>query len=124
MSKFSNYIAPHVEKELAAASDCRLQQSAAREFQHLENAHVLGQNSTYWHTLVHLKMLTWSVRNASFQEFFGQMLRIVGAATKTAIGLVPEGNTGGSNISPFKRLPIAPEFRKIIEDAKQQGKLA
>jgi hypothetical protein len=63
-------------------------------------------------------MLTWAWRNRSAKEFLGQLLRIVGAATKTAAGLVPEGNTGGANISPFKRLPVEPELAAVIERAK------
>ncbi|WP_288389267.1 DUF3703 domain-containing protein, partial [uncultured Alteromonas sp.] len=42
-------------------------------------------------------------------------IRIVGAATKTAIGLVPKGNTGGTDISPFKRLPISAENQAILD---------
>jgi hypothetical protein len=46
------------------------------------------------------------------------LLRIAGAATKTAIGLVPHGNTGGTNISPFKRLPVPPELEQVIQSAR------
>jgi len=63
------------------------------DFQHLENAHVLGQKSTYWHVKVHWLMLLLAVRNLETKEIFGQIFRMVGAATKTAIGLVPAGNT-------------------------------
>ena len=64
-------------------------------------------------------MLAWSVRNRVLREFFGQIFRIIGAATKTAFGLIPEGNTGGANISPFKSLPIPAEFAEIIQSAKK-----
>jgi hypothetical protein len=49
---------------------------------------------------------------------FGQVYRLAGAATKTFIGLVPSGNTGGTNVSPFKPMPIDPELAKIIERSK------
>ena len=42
----------------------------------------------------------------------------VGAVIGTGIGAIPTGNTGGSNISPFKTMPISPEFKKIIQEAK------
>ena len=59
-------------------------------------------------------MLTWAVQNRNPSEFAGQIMRIVGAATKTAMGLVPEGNTGGSNVSPFKRMAVPGDLAAII----------
>lgn len=118
MSNFAKRITPHVEAEFEAAQKAREENKPDLEFKHLENAHVLGQSSTYWHTLTHCKMLAWSIRNKALREFLGQAFRIVGAATKTAIGLVPEGNTGGANISPFKRLPVPDKLATIIQLAK------
>lgn len=119
MGSFSKKIAPSIIAQFEAAHKARTDNDSSLDFRHLENAHVLGQASTYWHTLVHLKMLAWSVRNRVLREFFGQIFRIIGAATKTAFGLIPEGNTGGANISPFKSLPIAAEFSEIIQSAKK-----
>ena len=48
----------------------------------------------------------------------GQLLRIVGAATKTFIGLVPAGNTGGANVSAVRPMPLDPELAAIIEKAR------
>jgi hypothetical protein len=42
----------------------------------------------------------------------------VGAATKTAFGLVPTGNTGGSNVSPIKPMPVPADLRIIIQRAQ------
>ncbi len=119
MDDFSKNIKPYIKIQLEAAHKARTDNDSSLEFRHLENAHVLGQASTYWHTLVHFKMLAWSVRNRVLREFFGQIFRIIGAATKTAFGLIPEGNTGGANISPFKSLPIPAEFAEIIQSAKK-----
>ena len=119
MDDFSKNIKPYIKIQLEAAHKARTDNDSNLEFRHLENAHVLGQASTYWHTLVHFKMLAWSVRNRVLREFFGQIFRIIGAATKTAFGLIPEGNTGGANISPFKSLPIPAEFAEIIQSAKK-----
>ena len=57
-------------------------------------------------------------RSRRSREVAGQLFRLVGAATKTPLGLVPEGNTGGSNVSPFRRLPIAAELQAIIDEAR------
>ena len=66
-------------------------------------------------------MLYWALRNVKLKEIFGQVLRIVGAATKTVFGFVPQGNTGGANVSPFKVMPIKPEHQIIIDNAKAEG---
>lgn len=118
MSKFAKNIAPHVQAELAAARLARVQGSTNAEFRHLENAHVLGQSSTYWHVKVHLLMLIWGLRNRNIKEVMGQAFRTIGAATMTAIGLVPEGNTGGTNVSPFRPMPLTVEHKQIIEQVK------
>ena len=62
-------------------------------------------------------MLRWARHQNDRKEVVGQILRLIGAATKTAIRLVPEGNTGGSNVSPFRRLSIPSDLAKTIEDA-------
>jgi hypothetical protein len=47
------------------------------------------------------------------------VLRIIGAAIKTTIGLIPHGNMGGSNVSPFRRMPVSPELETIIRHARE-----
>ena len=118
MSNFTKNISPYVEQELALAYQARKNGFINIEFSHLENAHVLGQESTYLHVKVHGLMLLWGWRNKHFKEVLGQALRMFGAATKTAIGLVPQGNTGGVNVSPFKVLPINANHQAIISKAK------
>ena len=118
MSNFTKNVSPYVEQELSLAYQARKNGLIDIEFSHLESAHVLGQESTYLHVKVHGLMLLWGWRNQQIKEVLGQALRILGAATKTAIGLVPEGNTGGVNVSPFKVLPINAKHQAIISKAK------
>jgi hypothetical protein len=115
-NKFSKSINSFVISELELAIRERESGNIISEFQYLENAYVLGQESTYWH--VKVLMLMWALRNYQVKEIFGQFFRIIGAATKTAFGLVPQGNTGGTNVSPFKVMPIKPEYEVIINNAK------
>lgn len=115
---FSGRIAPYVESELKSAGQAKSAEDTQLEFSHLERAHVIGQESTYWHVKVHVLMLLWAVRQHSVREVFGQLFRIVGAATKTPLGLLPQGNTGGANVSPFKKMPIAPDLAALIQKAK------
>jgi len=118
VSTFGHNIRPHVDAELRLAAQAEREDQPALAFGHLERAHVLGQAATLQHVRVHWLMFTWGWRHGNIRECVGQTLRIVGAATKTALGLVPTGNTGGSNISPFKRLPVAPELEALIRSAQ------
>ena len=93
---------------------------SAAAFKHLERAHVLGQASTVEHVRVHIQMLLWALRHHHLREAAGQVLRIVGAATKTSVGLVPSENTGGTNISPFQSLPMPQDLAALIEAASQR----
>ncbi len=119
MNSFTSRIAPHVRAELHRAEIARAESRIDDEFSHLETAHVLGQESTYWHVYTHIAMAGWAWRQHNLREGLGQLFRIVGAATKTMFGLVPRGNTGGAHISPFKSLPVRAEVAALIKEAKQ-----
>jgi hypothetical protein len=88
-------------------------------FRHLERAHILGQSITYEHTRVHILMLKIGWKRKDLREIFGQLFRIIGASTKTPIGIYPKGNTGGANVSPFKPMPISEDLKIILSQAKQ-----
>jgi hypothetical protein len=113
MSRFADNIRPHVDAELDAAM-----LDPEHGFHHLERAHVLAQAATREHVRVHWRMLCWGWRKRDAREVFGQAFRLVGAATKTFIGLVPAGNTGGANVSAFRPMPVDPELQAIIERAR------
>jgi Protein of unknown function (DUF3703) len=118
MNRFGNRIRPFVAAELAAAREAEAQKDFTASFAHLERAHILGQASTREHVRVHWHMFRWGVRRRNLRECVGQFIRMVGAATKTALGLVPHGNTGGSNVSPFRRMPVPPDLAERINDAQ------
>jgi hypothetical protein len=110
-----------VQTELLAADMCEKKGRPGEAFRHLERAHVLGQSSTIEHVRVHLRMLHWSLRRRDAREACGQVIRIVGAASKTALGLVPVGNTGGSDVSPFLAMPIPPDLIALMAENPQRG---
>ena len=118
MTGFTERIRPAFDAELAAAARAESAGDAAAAFTHLERAHVLGQASTVLHVRAHWRMLAWGWRQRRLRECLGQVMRLAGAATKTAVGLVPEGNTGGTSVSPFKRLPLDPDLAARIEAAR------
>ncbi len=118
MSRFRTRIGPSVEAELSAARLAADQGDWSQAFARLERAHVLGQASTLLHVRVHWHMLVWGLRQRSAREVFGQSVRLIGAATKTPFGLVPTGNTGGANVSPVRRMAIAPDLQRLIDAAR------
>lgn len=117
-SGFTARIRADVERELALARQAEFAGDAAQAFARLERAHVLGQASTPHQVHVHWRMLGWGWRRRDWHECRGQLLRLIGAATKTALGWVPRGNTGGSNISPFQPLPLPPDLAAAIARAR------
>ena len=118
MPSFAKAIRPYVTQEIQQAQLRWTAGQRDQAFRHLERAHVLGQSSTVQHVSTHWHMFVWGIRSKSFRETLGQVVRMVGAATKTAIGLVPSGNTGGSNVSPFKTLPVPQDLAAILASAK------
>jgi hypothetical protein len=113
--KYNQAVQPYIDSKLTDYSDAMSNNNERQAFAALEDAHVIGQHSTYYHCLIHCKMLRHGLLNKDWRAVFGQVIRIIGAATKTAIGLVPKGNTGGTNISPFKRLPVSAENQAILD---------
>jgi hypothetical protein len=83
-------------------------------FTHLERAHVLGQWHVGPHVLAHLGMVRIGWRRRDLREVVGQLLRIPGGAIGSAMGRVPRGNTGGSRLSAFRKMPIPPDLRDLL----------
>lgn len=104
------------EKEIRSARALMHQNEHGRAFVHLERAHVLGQQHAVPHVLSHWLMLRVAVHRREPAAILGQAARIVLGAVGSVVGSVPTGNTGGTNISMFKHLPIEPELMEIMED--------
>jgi hypothetical protein len=84
-------------------------------FAHIERAHVIGQAFILPHARSHWLMLKVEFRRRRPAAVLGQVVRIIFGALGSAVGIVPVGNTGGTNVSMFKRMPIAPELQKTID---------
>lgn len=117
MSRFARRIRPHVRFELAAASRAEVRGEPQAAFAHLERAHVLGQAATVEHMRVHWRMFRWALRHRKPREANGQIWRLAAAAVVTAFGWLPEGNTGGADVSGIRPLPIAPDLQRLIDAA-------
>ncbi|VEL97184.1 uncharacterized protein DUF3703 [Alteromonas sp. 76-1] len=115
---FTQAAKPYVTQKLNEAHKLFTDKDDEAGFTALEDAHVIGQHSTYHHTRVHYEMLKFGLKRKDFIEVFGQLFRLIGAVTKTAIGLLPEGNTGGASVSPFKLMPLSPANKVILDKIK------
>ena len=115
---FANRIKTYVDDEVKKAAEFIKSDDSTSAFRHLERAHVLGQAVTVEHTRVHWLMLKIGWKKRDMREIFGRMFRIVGASTKTPLGIYPKGNTDGANVSPFKPLPIPADLQALIENAR------
>jgi hypothetical protein len=103
------------EKEMAWGRYLIGERSYAEAFVHLERAHVLGQAHITLHVVSHWHMLRVAVQRREPKAALGQLVRIVLGAIGSAVGSVPTGNTGGTDISMFKRLPVDPELLGIMQ---------
>ena len=63
-------------------------------------------------------MLKIAWRRKDVREVFGQVIRIIGAATKTAFGVYPKGNTGGADVYFFAARPIPEDLQRILDNAR------
>ncbi|CAM3865158.1 DUF3703 domain-containing protein [Polaromonas hydrogenivorans] len=118
MTTFAICIKPSVQREIAAADAAEASGHFSTSFEHLERAHVLGQAATAEHVRVHWRMLRFALRNSLHGEAFGQLWRLAAACIFTAPGLVPEGNTGGADVSGFRRMPIAKDLQQALDAAR------
>jgi Protein of unknown function (DUF3703) len=109
----------HIDNEIKRADDAFIDGDLSTAFHCLERAHVLGQAITYQHTRIHWRMLKLGLKMQSPREIFGQIVRIVGAASKTPLGIYPTGNTGGANVWFFKPMPIPDDLREILKNANE-----
>lgn len=103
-----------IEVEIANASRASLRGESDNAFRHLERAHILSQRFTVRHVQVHWLMLRHGIASRKPREVLGQSTRIVAAALFSRIW-VPAGNTGGTNVSAMRPMPIPDDLRQLLE---------
>lgn len=111
-------LSEHIDNEIEAARRREAEGRLDDAFVHLERAHVLGQASTYQHTRIHWRMLKLGFKMHSPLEMWGQIIRIIGAATKTPLGIYPTGNIGSSKVWFFAPMPVPPDLQEMLDKDK------
>ena len=110
------------DREIAAGKELVASGDLVRGFEHFERAHVLGQRFVGAHSHAHWFMLKLEVRRGRIDAVLGQAVRLFLGVIGSAVGIVPTGNTGGTDISMFKRMPIAPDLQEIIDGSSSVAK--
>jgi hypothetical protein len=104
-------------KELGAAQDAKKQHDFPNEWSHLQRAHILSQPMAGPHLKTHLAMLGCAFRRRDGHEVAGQLFRLLVAAPGSWTGRYPVGNTGGSDVSAFRTMPIPDDLAALLEEA-------
>ena len=102
-------------QEIAMAKEFIARGELEAGFAHIERAHVIGQAFIVPHARSHWLMLKVEIQRRRPLAAFGQVIRIVLGVLGSAVGFVPIGNTGGSDVSMFKRMPIPPELQNSLD---------
>ncbi|WP_372655667.1 DUF3703 domain-containing protein, partial [Halobacteriovorax sp.] len=83
-------------------------------FLHLERAHIAGQASVKMHTITHLYMLWIGILKRDYKEIIGQVIRIPLGIIGSTVGVVPTGNTGGSNVPLFAKMKVPKDIEECF----------
>lgn len=108
---------PYFEEELRNYTQSLNEGNLQTAWNHLERAHIIGQQYPFAHNLIHWKMLLFGIRIKSVKEVVGQIPRLIFGGVKSFVGKVPVGNPGGSNVPPLKPYPIPKDIQKIFSKA-------
>ncbi|WP_194715854.1 DUF3703 domain-containing protein [Noviherbaspirillum soli] len=109
--------------EMAAARHDILAGRLDSGMRHLGTAHVLGQYHVLPHCWTHWMMLRVAYKRRRYADVCGQAVRIILGAFGSLIGIVPRGNTGGSDVGMFKSMPIDPGLKALIKRDRRPGQI-
>lgn len=104
----------HFALALRQSAEARARGDLKAAWQLLERAHVIGQAWVMPHLRSHWEMLRlgWLLRDG--REIVGQILRLGLVVPGTWLGRLPLGNTGGSNVNPFRPMPLPDDLRELL----------
>lgn len=104
-----------IAEEMAAHHAARKANDPVTAWNALERAHFVSQPYLGPHVANHCAMLGFAVDQRDWREATGQIARLALAPLGALTGRIPVGNTGRSNVSAFKPMPIANDLRAKIE---------
>lgn len=105
-----------IAAEMANFGAARLVGDKLAAWSALERAHIVAQPYLALHLASHWAMLTYALRETDFKEVWGQCLRLVLVPLGAISGRLPIGNTGRSNVSAFRSMPIPQDLLARMND--------
>lgn len=108
-----------VAREMIAFRDARNVRNTDAAWRALERAHILSQPYLGLHLTNHWEMLTFAIFERDTREIIGQIVRLALAPLGSLTGRIPIGNTGRSNVSAFRPMPVPEDLRNIIENVAE-----
>lgn len=103
-----------IAAEMAAFAAARAAHDVSAAWTALERAHVVSQPYLGPHLFNHWTMLGFAVDQRDWREVIGQAARLALAPLGSLTGRIPIGNTGRSNVSAFKPMPIPDDLRDAL----------
>ncbi len=105
-----------IANELAAYRAARATNDVQTALAALERVHIVSQPYLGPHLANHMAMFSFAVDQRDWREAAGQIGRLVLAPLGSLTGRIPIGNTGRSNVSAFKPMPIPKDLREIMDE--------
>ena len=102
-----------INDELLLGRQLLARGAANAAFRHFERAHILSQRRTWDHVRSHAWMWRAGWQRSDLREIAGQTLRMLAALLFSRLW-VPEGNTGGANVSAFRPMPVPEDLRALL----------
>jgi hypothetical protein len=103
-----------LDREMAAFAEARRRGDVVSAWRALERAHIVSQPMLSRHMRVHAAMLGYAVRLLDGGEVAGQLARLALAPLGAITGRLPWGNTGRSDMSAFRTMPIPPDLAEAM----------
>ena len=85
---------------------------------HLARAHILAQPHFIDHAFVHVRMIGFAIATSNWIEVRGQAMRLLLAPLGNLTGRLPLGNTGLSDVSAFRPMPIPDHLARFLMTPK------
>lgn len=103
-----------IAREMTAFQAARSSGDSVMAWRSLERAHIISQPYLTLHIANHWDMLKFAVAEHDTKEIIGQVGRIILAPFGAVTGRIPIGNTGRSNVSAFKPMPVPEDLLETI----------
>jgi hypothetical protein len=100
--------------ERALFREARRNRDIKTAWHHLARAHILAQPHMVDHVAIHVQMIGFGIGTQNWQEVGGQVMRLFLAPLGNLAGRLPIGNTGLSNVSAFRPMPIPEDLAQIF----------